>query len=82
MTGLSERDVEILEFERLWWKHRAAKEQAVKDRFDLSIARYEQEVNSLIDRPEALPHDPVLVNRLRRARDARRRARSARQLLS
>ncbi len=74
--GLSERDLGILDFERLWWKHAGAKERAVRDRFGCSPTRYYQALNSLLDRPEALAHDPVLVQRLRRLRAARQRARS------
>lgn len=77
---LSEREAEILAFERQWWKYAGAKEQAVRELFDLSATRYYQVLNSLIDRPEALEHDPMLVKRLRRMRDARQRARSARRL--
>ena len=42
--------------------------------------RYYQVLNALIDRPEALAFDPLLVRRLRRLRAARQRARSARRL--
>ena len=80
-TGaLSERDCEILAFERQWWKYAGAKEQAVRDLFDMSATLYYQVLNALIDRPEALAHDPMLVKRLRRLRAARQRARSARRL--
>jgi hypothetical protein len=78
--GLSERDCEILAFERQWWKYAGAKEQAVRELFDMSATRYYQVLNALIDRPEALAHDPMLVKRLRRLRAARQRARSARRL--
>lgn len=74
--GLTERDLGILDFERLWWKHAGAKERAVRDRFGCSPTRYYQALNSLLDRPEALAHDPVLVQRLRRLREARQQARS------
>jgi Protein of unknown function (DUF3263) len=80
-TGeLSERDREILAFERHWWKYAGAKEQAVRDLFDMSATRYYQVLNALLDRPEALAADPMLVKRLRRLRAARQRARSARRL--
>jgi hypothetical protein len=78
--GLSERELAILEFERAWWKYAGAKEQAVRDLFDMSATRYYQALNALIDRPEALAADPMLVKRLRRLRAARQRARSARRL--
>src|SRR3712207_4765438 len=77
---LSQRDRDVLDFERQWWKYAGAKEQAVREKFDMSSPRYYQVLNALIDRPEALAHDPLLVRRLRRLRAARQRARSARRL--
>jgi len=68
----------ILEFERSWWRHAGAKEEAIRSEFGLSAARYYQLLNALIDSPEAVRHDPMLVGRLQRARDARTRARAAR----
>lgn len=78
--GLSDRDRDILEFERQWWKYAGAKETAVREKFDMSSTRYYQVLNALIDRPEALEADPLLVRRLRRLRAARQRQRSARRL--
>ena len=77
---LGERDARILAFERQWWKYAGAKDQAVKEMFDLTPTRYYQVLNALIDTPEALAHDPMLVKRLRRMRSTRQRARSARRL--
>ncbi len=77
---LSERERELLAFERQWWKYAGGKEQAVRDQFGLSATRYYQLLNALIDRPEALVHDPMLVKRLRRLRATRQRTRSARRL--
>ncbi|WP_069387808.1 DUF3263 domain-containing protein [Cellulosimicrobium cellulans] len=79
-TGLSERDREILAFERQWWKYAGAKEQAVRELFDMSATRYYQVLNALIDSPAALAHDPMLVKRLRRMRSTRQRARTARRV--
>lgn len=78
--ALSERDQEILAFERQWWKFAGAKESAVREKFDMSSTRYYQVLNALIDKPEALEADPLLVRRLRRLRAARQRQRSARRL--
>ena len=77
---LSERDAAMLDFERQWWKYAGAKEQAVREKFDMSSTRYYQVLNALIDRPDALAHDPLLVRRLRRFRATRQRQRSARRL--
>ena len=79
-AGLSERDLQILEFERQWWKYAGAKEQAIRELFDCSATRYYQLLNALIDEPAALMADPMLVKRLRRMRATRQRARSARRL--
>jgi Protein of unknown function (DUF3263) len=78
--GLSRRDREILAFERQWWKYAGAKEQAIRELFDMSATRYYQVLNGLIDTPEALAADPMLVKRLRRLRASRQRQRSARRL--
>lgn len=77
---LSERDQQILAFERQWWKYAGAKEQAVKELFEMSATRYYQVLNALIDSPAALAHDPMLIKRLRRMRSSRQRARTARRL--
>src|SRR3546814_8504712 len=73
--SLSERDAEILEFERQWWKYAGAKEQAVREKFDMSSTRYYQVLNALINSPEALAADPLLVRRLRRLRADRKSTR-------
>lgn len=77
---LPERDQRILEFERQWWKFAGAKEQAIREQFDMSATRYYQVLNALIDQPAALTFDPMLVKRLQRMRASRQRARSARRL--
>ncbi len=77
---LSERDREIISFERQWWKYAGAKEQAIRELFDMSATRYYQVLNALIDSPAALEADPMLIKRLRRLRASRQRARSARRL--
>jgi hypothetical protein len=75
---LPARDVQILDFERQWWRHVGAKEEAIRANFGLSAARYYQLLNAVIDSPAAVRHDPMLVRRLLRARDARTAARAAR----
>ncbi|MCI0687205.1 MAG: DUF3263 domain-containing protein [Sporichthyaceae bacterium] len=77
---LTERDQQMLALERQWWKYAGAKEHAIREQFDMSATRYYQLLNALLDRPEALAYDPMLVKRLRRLRSARARARSARRL--
>jgi hypothetical protein len=76
---LTDREREILAFERQWWRFAGAKEQAIRELFGLSVTRYYQALNALIDRPAALAADPMLVKRLRRLRTTRQRARAARR---
>ncbi|HEV7212342.1 MAG TPA: DUF3263 domain-containing protein [Blastococcus sp.] len=73
---LSRREHEMLTFERQWWRRAGAKETAIRDRFGVPPTRYYQVLNALVDRPEALEADPLLVQRLRRLRSVRQRKRS------
>ncbi|WP_460943852.1 DUF3263 domain-containing protein [Okibacterium endophyticum] len=75
---LNERDIAILAFENRWWQHAGLKEEAIRTEFDLSATRYYQVLNSLIDSPAALVHDPLLVKRLQRIRHARQASRRSR----
>jgi hypothetical protein len=77
---LSQLDVDILDFERSWWKHAGVKERAIKERFDMSATRYYQLLNALLENPAAVKHDPILVKRLTRLRTYRQRQRTARLL--
>ncbi|WP_062990230.1 DUF3263 domain-containing protein [Nocardia anaemiae] len=78
--GLSRREHDILAFERQWWKYAGAKEEAIRELFGMSPTRYYQVLNAVVDRPEALAADPMLVKRLRRLRASRQKARAARRL--
>jgi len=73
--ALTDRDRAILDFERSWWVEPGPKDAAIRERFELSGTRYYQLLTELIDDPEALDYDPLLVRRLRRVRERRRRAR-------
>ena len=75
--GLNRREHEMLTFERHWWRQAGAKETAIRDRFGVPPTRYYQVLNALVDRPDALAADPLLVRRLRRLRRARARTRSS-----
>ncbi|SDX06781.1 Protein of unknown function [Amycolatopsis xylanica] len=80
IEGLSPREVEVLAFERQWFRYAGAKEQAIREKFGLSPTRYYQVLNQLLEKQEALQADPMLVKRLRKMRAARQRTRSARRL--
>jgi hypothetical protein len=74
---LDQRSRDVLDFEREAWKLSVTKERAIRERFGFSPSRYHQLLHKVIDRPEALVYDPMLVRRLRRVREVRRRARTA-----
>lgn len=74
------RQADVLAFERSWWSHAGAKDDAIKERFGVGAGDYYRALAEIIDDPVALEHDPSLVRRLRRQRVTRRRARSARRL--
>ena len=73
--ALTERDRAILDFERSWWSEPGPKEVAIRERFELSGTRYYELLKELLEDPEAMEYDPLVVRRLRRLRDRRRRAR-------
>jgi hypothetical protein len=73
---LTDLEARILGFERDWAARLGGRETAIRDEFGVSAARYYQILNTLLDSPLALQHDPLLVRRLQRLRETRRRARA------
>ena len=76
-SALEQRSRDVLDFEREAWKLTVTKQRAIRERFGFSPSRYHQLLHRIIDRPEALAYDPMLVRRLRRVRAVRRRSRTA-----
>jgi len=70
--------VRVLEFEGAWAGRTGAKASAIRAEFDIAPARYYQLLSAILDSPAALRHDPLLVRRLQRMRDARAAARASR----
>lgn len=77
---LTPTEREILAMENLWWQHSGAKDAEIRKRFDMSATRYHQVLNALLDREDALAHNPIVVKRLRDLRSTRQRSRGARSL--
>ena len=75
---LSERERAVLTFEKRQWRHSGAKDQAIRENFEMSANLYYQLLNALLDRPEAQAFEPALVKRLRRLRADKQQARSGR----
>ena len=72
---LNGTDRAILDFERGWWLQPGPKGDAIRSELSMSPSAYYRQLTALIDRPDALAADPLLVRRLRRARTERRRTR-------
>lgn len=72
---ISERHQAMLEFERSFWTFDEPKETLIRARFQCSADEYYAELNELLEQPEALAHDPLMVRRLQRQRVRRRRER-------
>ena len=72
---LTEQERRILAFEGTWWTHQGEKDALVLEHFGLPPDRYATALAELVDRPDALDAEPLVVRRLRRLRDRNRRAR-------
>ena len=79
-NGLTKLEIEMLDFERTWWRYAGVKESSIKELFNLTPPAYYQLLDNLIDRREALIAEPILVKRLRRLRDGRTAQRSSSKL--
>lgn len=70
---LTERELAILQFEATWFTLDEERHVAIRARFACSVEEYNLELNRVIDHPAALLVDPLVVRRLRRHRERRRR---------
>jgi len=72
---LGERARAMIEFEATWFLLGEVRHEAIRARFACSVEDYTLELNRVIDHPDALAIDPLVVRRLHRQRERRRRAR-------
>ncbi|MHB8465527.1 MAG: DUF3263 domain-containing protein [Acidimicrobiales bacterium] len=73
--SLTMRERAILDFERSWWSEPGSKEQGIRRQLALSPTRYYELLGDLIETDDAVTYDPLVVRRVRRDREQRRRAR-------
>jgi hypothetical protein len=73
-TPLTERQRAMIEFEGTWWQLDGTHADLVRARFSCGLEEYHHELYQLLDHPEALGVDPLVVRRLRRNQERRRRA--------
>lgn len=78
MEALTDRERDIIDLERGFWRYAGMKEQAIKERFDLTTVAYYQLLNRIIHKEAALAYDPVTVRRLLRMQKSRLKQRASR----
>lgn len=62
---LSTEERAVLDFEGSWWLEAGPKDQAIEFCLGLTAADYYEALLVLIDRREAMRHDPLTVKRVR-----------------
>lgn len=65
---LTPEDVALLAFEHSWWTTPGPKVERIRSELGMPPSRYYKRLGELIDSPDALAHDPLLIRRLRRRR--------------
>ncbi|MDJ1372059.1 DUF3263 domain-containing protein [Gulosibacter molinativorax] len=71
-SSLSELERRILDFEDAHPQHSRAKEDSIRADFGYSSTRYYQILGTLMESPDALRENPLLIKRLHRIRDRKR----------
>jgi hypothetical protein len=74
---LDDRDKALLDFERAWQGKSSGKEDAIRQTFEFSPARYSQLLVRLVRSQDAMEYDPELVTRLSRLYERRENARAS-----
>lgn len=72
--ALSDQERAILDFERDWVLEAGNKDAAIRERLGLSPSAFYRVRKQLIESDDALEYEPLVVRRLRRKEEHRRRA--------
>ena len=70
----TDRHRAMLDFERTWWQLDDPRDEAIRARFACTTDDYYAELNLVLELPEAMDHDPLVVRRFQRRRLRRRRS--------
>jgi hypothetical protein len=65
----------VIDFERTWWTLPGPKEHDIRDVLAMSPSAYYRALAALGDDPDAMAYDPLVMRRLQRTREQRRRSR-------
>ena len=64
----TDRHRAMLDFERTWWQLDDPRDEAIRARFACTTDDYYAELNLVLELPEAMDHDPLVVRRFQRRR--------------
>jgi hypothetical protein len=73
--GLTDKEKAVLDFEASWWQEGGPKEVRIREQLELSPTRFYAILQELMESAEAMEYNPLVVRRMRRMRERRRRAR-------
>ena len=71
---LTERQRDMLDFERTWWQFDEPRDELIRERFACTADEYYAELTQVLELPGAMAHDPLVVRRFHRRRLRRRRS--------
>jgi hypothetical protein len=71
---LTDRQRQMLDFERTWWQYDESRDHLIEARFGCGPDEYYAELEQVLEHPGAMRHDPLVVRRFQRRRLRRRRA--------
>jgi hypothetical protein len=70
---LTDRQRDVLDFERTWWQFDQSRDELIRARFGCAPDEYDAELEDVLEHPGAMRHDPLVVRRFQRRRLRRRR---------
>lgn len=65
----------IIDFERTWWMRPTSKERSIREVLAISPSAYYRGLAELLNDGDAMAYDPLVIRRLQRTRERRRRSR-------
>ena len=67
-AGMTDEERRMLDVAGQRWNYAGNQADVIRSEFGVSVTRFWQRVNNLLDREDALAYAPTTVNRLRRLR--------------
>jgi len=77
---LTPQQRQILNVENTWPENNSSKRNHIRNELGLSATRYHQLLDALLQNPDALEAEPMLIHRLQRAQEQKKTLREQRRL--